>query len=342
MKLTEKSQSYIIAEAGVNHNGNVDLALQLIREARKAGADCVKFQTFKAEAVATKKAPKAEYQLHVTDIEESQLEMLKKLELPEKSYPLLLAECKKNAIDFLSTPYNEQDAVFLNELDVKAFKIASGQIVELSFLRKTASFGKPVILSTGMATLSEVAEAVDVIRNAGCPQVIVLQCTTNYPSDIKEANVLAMVTMGGALGVEIGYSDHVESNFACYAAVALGARVIEKHFTLDRKMAGPDHSASLNPEQFAELVRGVRSVEQALGSPLKHPSAAEIKNAIGMRRSIVAREDISAGSKITESMLTFKRPATGISPHRLGELLGKVAARDILADELVDLSMITW
>jgi len=333
---------YIIAEAGVNHNGSIDLALNLIREAKKAGADCIKFQTFKAGAVATKKAPKADYQLLVTDVQESQFEMLKKLELPDESYPLLLAECNREKIDFLSTPYDEHDALFLNGLGVKAFKIACGQIIEHSFLQKIAKLGKPIILSTGMATLSEVAAAVEAIRIAGCNEVTVLQCTTNYPSDIKESNILAMVSMRDALGVSIGYSDHVESNYACYAAVALGGKIIEKHFTLDRNMRGPDHAASLNPNQFSELVTGIRLIEQSLGSAVKFPSEIEQRNALGMRRSVVARKNIPAGSIITENMLTYKRPATGMPPQRLFDLIGKATSQDIQEDALIDFGMIKW
>lgn len=333
---------YIIAEAGVNHNGQLDLALELVRQAKETGADCVKFQTFKAEAVVTKNAPKANYQLEVTDRQESQLAMLQKLELDLADYQQIIALCKKLDIQFLSTPYNYADADFLNELGVDAFKIASGQLVELPFLEYVAKLGKPMIISSGMATLAEVYEGVQAIRNAGNHEIVLLQCTTNYPSKIEDTNLKAMNSMGQALKVLIGYSDHVTNNYACFAAVALGARIIEKHFTLDREMPGPDHSCSLDPAGFTELVRGIRQTELALGSAVKKPSAAEVANTVGMRRSVVLTKDLAKGTILQTAHLAFKRPATGLAPKRLPELIGKSLTSDLPADHLLTDKDINW
>lgn len=342
ISIGKNNPCFIIAEAGVNHNGDVNLALKLIEKAKEIGADCVKFQTFKAESVITKNAPKAKYQLEVTDTDESQFEMLKKLELTSDDYIKIIEKCKKEEILFLSTPYNEEDADFLNDLGVSAFKIASGQIVELSFLEHVAKLNKPMILSSGMATLAEVYGAVCAIRNVGNNNIAMLQCTTNYPSDLKDANINAMVSMGNALNVTFGYSDHIEENFACYASVALGAKIIEKHFTLDRNMPGPDHKASLNSEQFRDLINGIRKIELALGSSVKTPSKSELRNLVGMRRSIVLKSNLRQGEVITENNIAFKRPATGISPKRKNEIIGKLAFTDIENDVPLKESMIVW
>lgn len=335
-------KAFIIAEAGVNHNGDVNMALKLVRKAKEIGADCIKFQTFKADRVITKDAPKANYQLKVTNPMESQFDMLKKLELGYEDYLKILEECRVQEITFLSTPYNESDADFLNDLGVSAFKIASGQIIELSFLKYVAKFNKPIILSTGMSTLAEAYEAVEAIKETGNDQIIILQCTTNYPSEISDANVKAMVTMGDSLNLIYGYSDHVEENYACYAAIALGAKVIEKHFTLDRNLPGPDHKASLNVDQFKELIEGIRNIELSLGSTVKAPTRNEIMNIEGMRRSIVLLDSIKSGEVITRSNIAFKRPATGISPKRINEIVGKQAATDIDSDTILKESMIQW
>lgn len=333
---------YIIAEAGVNHNGRLEVALELVRKAKATGADCVKFQTFKAEAVVTKNAPKANYQLEVTDRQESQLAMLQKLELDLEDYHQIIALCKELDIQFLSTPYNFADADFLNELGVDAFKIASGQLVELPFLEYVAKLGKPMIISSGMATLAEVYEGVAAIRNAGNNDIVLLQCTTNYPSKIEDTNLHAMNSMGKAMDILIGYSDHVANNYACFAAVALGARVIEKHFTLDREMPGPDHSCSLDPDGFTQLVQGIRQTELSLGTSIKKPSAAEVANTVGMRRSIVLTRNLSKGTILKMSDLAFKRPATGLAPKRLPDLIGKTLTFDLLADHLLTEKDINW
>ncbi|TMU55061.1 N-acetylneuraminate synthase [Flagellimonas algicola] len=336
------SSCYIIAEAGVNHNGDLQMALNLVRAAKKIGVDCIKFQTFKAESVITKDAPKAKYQLEVTDKAESQFEMLKKLELTENDYTAIIEECNNLGITFLSTPYNEDDADFLNKLNVPAFKIASGQIVELSFLEHVAKFNKPIILSTGMSTLAEVSDAVNTIRSTGNEQIAVLQCTTNYPSLNRDANIRAMISMGVALDTIFGYSDHIEENYACYAAVSLGAKIIEKHFTLDRNLPGPDHKASLNVDQFQNLIEGIRKTEIALGSPVKRPSEKEIANTEGMRRSIVLKKEIKEGQRITSENIAFKRPATGLNPKRKNDIVGKKASEDIPQDVPLKESMIVW
>ena len=336
------SPTYIIAEAGVNHNGKLDIALQLVRNAKDIGADCIKFQTFKAGDVVTRNAPKADYQLKVTDKAESQYDMLKGLELDFDSYKKIIEECNKNEIDFLSTPYNKSDVDFLMNLEVSAFKVASGQLIELNFLRYLGKQNLPIILSTGMASLSEVAKAVEVIRETGNYKIIVLQCVTNYPASLVDVNLNAMITMGRALDTLFGYSDHVPENYAAFAAVALGAKIVEKHFTLDTNMHGPDHSSSLDLEKFKELIVGIRSVESALGKSNKAPSDIEVKNSKGMRRSIVFKEDLEKGTVLTQDNLTFKRPATGIKPEFMETFLGKKLNVGVKKDEMLEFKHINW
>lgn len=336
--LTE-NKVYVIAEAGVNHNGETELARQLIRAAKDAGADCVKFQTFSAEKLVTTNAQKASYQLKVTDPRESQLQMLKKLELDPAAYGALIEYCHELNIDFLSTPYNEEDITFLESLDVKAFKIASGQIVEPAFLATVARTGRPVFLSTGMATLAEVDDAVRCLRKSGSGEIILLQCTTNYPSHPEDANLRTIPVMAAAFNTIVGYSDHTSSDTACLVAIGLGARVIEKHLTLDRTMPGPDHSSSAEPGEFRRLVGMIREAELTLGNGQKEPCIAEIENSRGMRRSIVARRQIAAGEVFSEEMLAYKRPGTGIRPALLTEILGCTATCNIEADELITWSM---
>jgi N-acetylneuraminate synthase/N,N'-diacetyllegionaminate synthase len=331
---------FIIAEAGVNHNGDTDMALRLVREAKQAGADCVKFQTFKADRVATETAPKAAYQLKTTSPEESQVEMLRKLELDESAYHRLLDACREEGILFLSTPYNVEDVDFLDSLGVSAFKIASGQAVEPFFLESVAGKGKPIFLSTGMCTLAEVDRAVRVIRGVGNNEIVVFQCTTNYPSALRDCNLRVMVTMRDALNVLVGYSDHTESLTASTLSVALGACVVERHFTLDKGLPGPDHSSSSDPVEFSALVKHIREAELTIGSGVKVPSDIEKRNAVGMRRSIVARVSISAGQIITPDMLTFKRPATGMKPVLMPDIVGRIAASEIAKDEMLSWEMI--
>lgn len=326
-------KTYIIAEAGVNHNGKLDLAIELANKAKQIGADCVKYQTFKASQIVTATSPKANYQLKVTDQQETQFEMLKKLELSQDDFLKIKLHCDKIGIEFMSTPYNQEDVDLLNNIGVKSFKIASGQLVEPSFLRYVAQFKKRMIVSTGMASLSEVYEAVKTIQEAGNQDVVILQCNTDYPSKIEDTNLLAMCSMREALKVSVGYSDHVANNYACFAAVALGAEVIEKHFTLDKKMEGPDHSCSLEPEEFKELIAGIRNIEKALGHGVKTPSDSEIKNTFGMRRSMVFTQDLSKGELLQAHHIGFKRPANGMSPKMYDQVLGKMLTQDVSKDE---------
>jgi N,N'-diacetyllegionaminate synthase len=340
--LAFRKPTYIIAEAGVNHNGNVQTAIDLITEASAAGADCVKFQTFKAEQLVTESSPKAKYQTIVTDANESQFQMLKNLELGFEEFRILLEHCKRLNIDFLSTPYNKEDVDLLDDIGVSGFKIASGQLTEIPFLKYVASKGKTTIVSTGMGTLAEVFEAVEAVRSVGNEDIVVLQCTTNYPSRIEDANILAMKSIGQGCKVRIGYSDHVPTNFASYAAVALGAEIIEKHFTLDKFMEGPDHSSSLNPDEFKEFVIGIRNIEKSLGDGIKRPSSIEKENMYGMKRSIVVLSSLPAGTKLEECHLGFKRPANGLSPSYLTLLLGQKLSRDMEKDEPLQYDCISW
>jgi len=327
---------FIIAEAGVNHNGDIELAKKLVIEAKKSGADCVKFQTFKAERVVAVDAPKASYQLRTTNPNESQIDMLKKLELPLSAYRELITLCDDIGIIFMSTPYSEEDVEFLEELGVSAYKLASISISEPSFLRYVAKKQKPMIISTGMSTLKEVCNGVKVVREAGHQDFILLQCTTNYPTALEDANVSAMITIKEALKCIVGFSDHTQTNLACIAAVSLGASVIEKHFTLDKSMQGPDQSSSYSPDEFKNLVEDIRNVEIILGSGVKFPAQSENMNKSGMRRSVVAKKDIPAGAIITESMLTLKRPGTYFPSQDIDILLGRVTIKDIKKDSFIN------
>jgi N,N'-diacetyllegionaminate synthase len=335
-KVGNKSPCFIIAEAGVNHNGDVNLAKQLILKAKEVGADCVKFQTFKAEQVVTPNAPKAMYQLKNTNPRESQIAMLKKLELSSESYYELIQLCKKIDIVFMSTPYNYEDVEFLERLNVCAYKLPSISIVEPSFLEYVANKNKPMIVSTGMATLNEVSDGVRTIITSGNKKLIILHCTTNYPTALSDANLNAMKTMGDRLNVLFGYSDHTQEDVTCMTAVALGACVIEKHFTLDKNLPGPDQSSSYNPRQFKKFVKNIRNVELVLGSKIKKPSAAELKNIKGMRRSVVANKLIRKKTIIDQTMLTLKRPASGLKPKFLKKIIGKTAKRNIYENEFIN------
>lgn len=328
---------FIIAEIGVNHNGDVDLALEMISEAAKAGADCVKFQTFKADRVVIKTAPKADYQLLVTDKTESQLEMLRKLELPSDAYKRIIAHCENENVIFMSTPYNIEDVDFLDDLGVDAYKLASIHAAEPYFAKYTASKKKPIILSTGMANAAEITECIAAINEGNNDSLAILQCTTNYPSLLEDANLRSISTMQETFGINVGYSDHTVGNLSTTAAVALGATIIEKHFTTNKQLEGPDQSTSVSPEEFRDLVQAIRQTELALGNGIKEPTPAEIANMKGMRRSIVAKTDISANTEIRAEMLTFKRPNTGIPPAKIDNLIGKRAIRAIKSD-----SIITW
>lgn len=333
---------FIIAEAGVNHNGKLELAKKLVIEANKAGADCVKFQTFTAKGITTLDAPKANYQLLTTNPAESQREMLKKLELKRDDYITLMKLCEKVGILFLSTPYSFEDVDFLDTLGVAAFKLASIHLTELPMVRYVAKKQKPLFLSTGMSTMEEVKRAVREFKKTGNRDLILLQCTTNYPSKPEDANLLVIPTLKEQTGCLVGYSDHVPGINACLCAVSLGASVIEKHFTLDTRLPGPDHSSSSEPKEFSAMVKMVREVELLKGAAVKRLSTVEKVNAKNMRRSLVALTLIPKGTKVTASMIGFKRPATGLAPNLYDKVIEKVAKKDILPDELLKRNSIQW
>lgn len=328
---------FIIAEAGVNHNGSLRIAKKLIDAAVKSGADAVKFQTFNAEAMVSKYAPKAMYQKKTMGKDESQLEMIKKLELDLNAHKELIRYCRVKKIMFLSSPFDLESIDFLVRMGLRTFKIPSGEITNLPYLRKIGSLRRKIIMSTGMATLGEVKDALDILVKSGTKKkdIIVLHCNTEYPTPFKDVNLLAMVTIKNALDVQVGYSDHTLGIEVTIAAVALGARVIEKHFTLDKKMSGPDHQASLEPDELKHMVDAVRNVEMALGSGVKEASPSEKINGGVARKSIVAAVDIKRGERFTEDNLAVKRPGTGISPMRWDDILGKVAKKDFYQDELI-------
>lgn len=325
----------VIAEAGVNHNGDLGRARELVREAAAAGADCVKFQTFRAERVVTRTAPKAAYQLEQTDPGESQLDMLRCLELDRAAHGALIALCRSEGVLFLSTPYNREDVDLLDALGAPAFKLASIHCAEPTFIAEVARRGKPVLLSTGMATIREVREAVAAARETGNDQIVLLQCTTQYPAAPRDANLRAIESLAREFDLPVGYSDHTPGTALCHAAVALGACAIEKHFTLDRSLPGPDHASSADPAELRALVGGLREVEAALGDGIKRPCAVERANAPGMRRSIALARDLPAGHPLRDEDLRFMRPATGIPPRELPKLLGRRTRRPLRAGTLL-------
>ena len=328
----------IIAEAGVNHNGDLGLAKELIEVAAKSGADFVKFQTFKADRLVTKKVRKARYQMQNSQYSESQFEMLKSLELSESMHSELIEESRVQGIGFISTAFDIESANLLLSLGQSIFKIPSGEITNLPYLRHIGSFCKRVILSTGMSNLQEVKAALELLEVAGTSksQITVLHCTSAYPAPVTDVNLLAMRTIRENLDVAVGYSDHTLGIEVSIAAVALGASVIEKHFTLDRNLPGPDHKASLEPNELNLLVSQIRNIEKALGDGLKRPMPSEIENIDVARRSIVAKRPIYKGDVFSSSNLAVKRPGTGISPMDWDRLIGSKASRDFEADELID------
>ena len=327
---------YIIAEAGVNHNGSFELACRLADAAKAAGADCVKYQTFKAEKLVSRGAQKAEYQKGTTG-EGSQADMLKKLELTEDEFRRLKDYCGRIGICFLSTPFDFDSIAFLKTLDMPFWKIPSGEITNYPYLRMLAETGKPVVLSTGMCRMDEIEAAVRVLRENGTKEITLLHCNTEYPTPFEDVNLRAMQTMREAFGLETGYSDHTKGIEVPIAAAALGAAVIEKHFTLDRNMEGPDHKASLEPAELKAMVEAIRHIEQAMGTGEKAPSPSERKNIAVARKSIVAARKIARGETLTEENLTVKRPGDGISPMRWDEVTGTKAVRDFEEDELIQL-----
>ena len=327
---------YIIAEAGVNHNGSFELACHLVDAAKAAGADCVKFQTFRAGNLVSRDARKAEYQKKTTG-DSSQREMLEKLELSFDEFTALKAYCDRVGICFLSTPFDFESIAFLDSIDMPFWKIPSGEVTDLPYLLALAKTGKPVVMSTGMCEMAEIGEAIRVLRENGTEEITLLHCNTEYPTPFEDVNLRAMETMREAFGLEVGYSDHTQGIAVPVAAAALGAVVIEKHFTLDRSMEGPDHRASLEPEELAEMVRSIRRVERALGTGDKTPSPSEKKNIAVARKSIVAKSAIRAGELFTEENLTVKRPGTGLSPMQWFRVLGTCASRDYREDEQIEL-----
>lgn len=331
------STTYIIAEAGVNHNGSLETAKQLIDVASEAGVDAVKFQTFKADKLVSKLAEKADYQKKTTDAAESQYEMIRKLELDRAAHLELMAYCKTKNIEFLSTPFDHDSIDMLHELGLATFKVPSGEITNLPYLRHIGSLNKSVILSTGMANLGEIEAAIQVLVQAGTQRenISILHANTEYPTPMQDVNLRAMQTIGQAFNLAYGYSDHTNGIEVPIAAVALGASVIEKHFTLDKNLPGPDHKASLEPDELVAMVRAIRNIELALGSSLKQPSPSEAKNKTIARKSLIAKVAIQKGETFTEANLTTKRPGSGISPMRWDEIIGTVAQRNYQEDEMI-------
>ena len=327
---------YIIAEAGVNHNGDINLAYQLVDAAKAAGVDCIKFQTFKSENLVSHTAQKAEYQKAATG-DSSQQDMLKQLELSFGEFVSLKEYCDRKGICFLSTPFDFESIEFLNSIEMPFWKIPSGEVTNYPYLVALAKTGKPVVMSTGMCEIQEVEDAIAVLRENGTSEITLLHCNTEYPTPYEDVNLRAMKTLRDAFGVEVGYSDHTKGIEVPIAAVAMGAAVIEKHFTLDRNMEGPDHKASLEPQELKQMVDSIRHIEAALGSGDKKPSPSEKKNMAVARKSIVAAARIKAGDILTEENITVKRPGNGICPMRWKEVLGTRAVRDFEEDELIEI-----
>ncbi|MDD4952844.1 MAG: N-acetylneuraminate synthase [Desulfovibrionaceae bacterium] len=332
---------FIIAEAGVNHNGDPDLALRMVRAAAEAGADAVKFQTFRAESLATSKAPKAEYQRLTTGQEGSQLEMLRRLELDRAAHQALVRACREQGVEFMSTPFDLESVDLLLDLGMRVFKVPSGEITNLPLLRRIGSLGRELIVSTGMADMDEVGQALRALEQAGADRknITLLHCTTEYPAPFEDLNLRAMAAMARAFpGVRVGYSDHTQGIEAAIAAAALGARVIEKHFTLDKNMPGPDHRASLEPDELKAMVRAVRNVEKALGRDIKGPSPGEVKNKAAARKCLVAARAIARGETFSEANLAVKRAGVaGVSPMLWDQVLGRPAKQDFEPDQPIEI-----
>ena len=328
---------FIIAEIGVNHNGDLNLAKKMILEAKKAGVDAVKFQSFKADKLVSKDAKKADYQIKNTEKDESQYNMIKKLELTEQDHIYLKNICDEENIKFLSSPFDIENAQLLVSLGIDIVKIPSGEITNLPYLEAIGKIYKNIILSTGMSNLEEVKEAINILNKYGEKNITVLHCNTEYPTPMEDVNLMAIKTMENELKLPIGYSDHTDGIEVAIGAVAIGATVIEKHFTLDKNLEGPDHKASLEPNELKQMVDCIRNIEKALGSGIKIPSKSEQKNIVIARKSIVAKCAISKGEKFTEDNLAIKRPGDGISPMKWYDVLGQVAKRDFFEDERIEL-----
>lgn len=330
-------KTFIIAEAGDNHNGDIELAYRLVDKAVEAGADCVKFQTFVTEELVSRKAEKAEYQQRETGNNESQFEMIKKLELSFDAFKKLQKYSEERGILFLSTPFDHLSIQFLSSIDIPYFKIPSGEITNFPYLVQVAKTGKDIIMSTGMAELKEIEEAICVLKQHGAGEISLLHCNTEYPTPMEDVNLRAMLTLKEKFGVRVGYSDHTQGIEVPIAAVALGAEIIEKHFTLDRNMEGPDHKASLEPDELKAMVTAIRNIENALGNGIKTASNSEKKNKEIARKSIVARKRILQGEILSEENLAVKRPGNGISPMRWTEVIGTKAKRIFEEDEMIEL-----
>ncbi len=334
-RIKDGKNTFIIAEAGVNHNGSLAMAYKLINAAVACGCDAVKFQTFKTHEVISRKAPKARYQQQTTSLRESQFDMVKKLELDEKAHRLLKVHCDKKGILFLSTPFDRSSVDLLDGLGVPLFKIPSGEITNIPFLQYVARKKKPLILSTGMSTLKEVKQAVDVIVTVGNRQLVLLHCVTAYPAPLAQANLKAIATLHKAFDLPVGYSDHTLGIDASLAAVVLGAKVIEKHITIDKGLPGPDHQASLEPAELKEMVKRIRSMEEALGNGIKKPVACELENIMIARKSLVASRAIPAGHRIMPEDVAIKRPGSGILPAELPYVIGRKTRRAIGEDDVL-------
>ncbi|WP_027400288.1 N-acetylneuraminate synthase [Anaerovorax odorimutans] len=337
MNYITNSKTFIIAEAGVNHNGKLETAKLLAEVAKNAGADVVKFQTFIAEDCISNFASKAEYQKKNTQAEESQLDMVKKIQISFDEFIELKSHCDKIGIQFISTPFDFKSIEFLNHLNIPFWKIPSGEITNVPYLNRIANTGKPVIMSTGMCTLEEVEFAVKLLKENGSGEISLLHCNTEYPTPFKDVNLAAMNTLKRTFNCRTGYSDHTLGIEAPIAAVAMGAEVIEKHFTLDKNMIGPDHKSSLEPDELKKMISAIRNIEMAIGNGKKKPSESEIKNIQVARKSIVAKKAISKGEYFTEENITVKRPGSGISPTRWFDVLGLISTKDYQKDELIEL-----
>ncbi len=330
-------KTVIIAEAGVNHNGDLELAKQMVRTAKESGADIVKFQTAKLESLVSKSAPMAEYQKENTGRTESQMDMLKRLLLPYDDFTILARYCDEVGIQFLSTPFDIDSVDFLSSLGCKLWKIPSGEITNLPYLERVGKQRQPIILSTGMSTLNEIQEALNVLYDSGAGKITLLHCTTEYPAPFETVNLKAMLTLKEKFHTDVGYSDHTMGIEIPIAAVTMGATVIEKHFTLSRGMEGPDQKASLEPEELKSMVSAIRNIELAIGDGKKRPMPSEAANMIVARKSIIAKRPITRDEILTEENITTKRPGTGISPMKWNEVIGTKAIRDFSEDEMIEL-----
>lgn len=328
---------FIIAEAGVNHNGSIEIAKKLVDMAAECGADAIKFQTFKAEECVGAYADKAEYQMENMPVKESQLDMVRKLELPFEEFRVLQSYCEEKGILFISTPDGTESLNFLVSLGVPIIKIGSTEVSNVEYLKEIGNTGKEIILSTGMSTLGEVEQAINILKSTGNKNIKIMHCTTDYPTAEEDVNVRAMVTMREAFKVPVGLSDHTVGNEAAVVAVALGAEFVEKHITLDNKMDGPDHKASMEPMEFKSYITAIRNAEKVLGDGIKRPTAREVLIMKDVRRSIVAKIDLAKGTVIEKTMLAYKRPGSGIKPELADVVAGRILKRDIYADELI-----TW